>query len=141
MKTTGLIEVEGILIREEEHQMKEGILIEIEDLQEEGDHKMMEHPMMDMEDSQSRRTPNDGEPPYGNGGPPRCPDRRGPPGPRGPPGLVRPVIVQQPQVVLDTTSLENTFDTMGQSMLQLARVQDQMNCHLQQHIHQGQLNM
>ena len=26
-------------------------------------------------------------------------------------------------------------------MLQLARVQDQMNCHLQQHIQQGQLNM
>ena len=51
------------------------------------------------------------------------------------------MIVQQPQVVLDTTSLENTFDTMGQSMLQLARVQDQMNCHLQQHIQQGQLNM
>ena len=43
----------------------------------------------------------------------------------GPPGPVRPIIVQQPQVVLDTTSLENTFDTMGQSMLQLARVQDQ----------------
>ena len=33
------------------------------------------------------------------------------------------------------------FDTMGQSMLQLARVQDQMNHHLQQHIQQGQLNM
>ena len=30
---------------------------------------------------------------------------------------------------------------MGQSMLQLARVQDQMNHHLQQHIQQGQLNM
>ena len=49
--------------------------------------------------------------------------------------------MQQPQVVLDTTSLENTFDTMGQSMLQLARVQDQTNHHLQQHIQQGQLNM
>ena len=33
------------------------------------------------------------------------------------------------------------FDTMGQSMLQLARVQDQMNHHLQQNIQQGQLNM
>ena len=55
-----------------------------------------------------------------------------------PPGPVRPIIVQQTQVVLDTTSLENMFDTMGQSMLQLARVQDQMNCHLQQYI---QLNM
>ena len=49
--------------------------------------------------------------------------------------------MQQPQVTLDTTSLENTFDTMGQSMLQLARMQDQMNHHLQQHIQQGQLNM
>ena len=47
---------------------------------------------------------------------------------------MRPIIVQEPQVVLDTTSLENTFDTMGQSMLQLARMQDQMNRHLQQHI-------
>ena len=33
------------------------------------------------------------------------------------------------------------FDTMGQSMLQLGRVQDQMNHHLQQNIQQGQLNM
>ena len=38
-------------------------------------------------------------------------------------------------------TLENTFDNMGQSMLQLARAQDQTNCHLQQHIQQGQLNM
>ena len=30
-------------------------------------------------------------------------------------------MIQQPQVVLDTTALENTFDNMGQSMLQLAR--------------------
>ena len=50
-------------------------------------------------------------------------------------------MIQQPQVVLDTTTLENTFDNMGQSMLQLARVQDQTNHHLQQHIQQGQLNM
>ena len=57
------------------------------------------------------------------------------------PGPVRPVLIQQPQVVLDTTALENTFDNMGQSMLQLARVQDQTNRHLQQHIQQGQLNM
>ena len=54
---------------------------------------------------------------------------------------MRPVLIQQPQVVLDTSALENTFDTMGQSMLQLARVQDQTNRHLQQHIQQGQLNM
>ena len=49
-------------------------------------------------------------------------------------------MIQQPQVVLDTT-LENTFDNMGQSVLQLARVHDQTNCHLQQHIQQGQHNM
>ena len=84
---------------------------------------------------------DDGGPPNENGGPPRCSSGQGPPGPRGPPGPVRPIIVQQPQVILDTTSLENTVDTMGQSMLQLTRVQDQMNCHLQQHIQQGQLNM
>ena len=85
--------------------------------------------------------PDNGGPPNGNGQPPRHPNRRGPPGPRGPPGLVRPLVIQQPQVVLDTTALENTFDNMGQSMLQLARVQDQTNCHLQQHIQQEQLNM
>ena len=62
-------------------------------------------------------------------------------GPQGPPGPVRPVIVQTPQVTLDTTALENTFDTVGQSMLQLARAQDQINRHLQQHLQQGQLNM
>ena len=54
---------------------------------------------------------------------------------------MRPVLIQQPQVVLDTTALENTFDNMGQSMLQLARVQDQTNRHLQQHLQQGQINM
>ena len=56
-------------------------------------------------------------------------------------GPIRPVMIQQPQVVLDTTAFENTFDNMGQSMLQLVRVQDQTNHHLQQHIQQGQLNM
>ena len=48
--TTGLIEVKGILIREEDHLMKGDIPTEIEDLQEEEDHKMMEDPPMDMED-------------------------------------------------------------------------------------------
>ena len=52
-----------------------------------------------------------------------------------------PVIVLTPQVTLDTTALENTFDTVGQSMLQLVRAQDQTNRQLQQHIQQGQLNM
>ena len=46
-----------------------------------------------------------------------------------------------PQVTLDTTALENTFDTVGQSMLQLARAQDQTSRQLQQHLRQGQLNM
>ena len=45
------------------------------------------------------------------------------------------------QITLDTTALENTFGTVGQSMLQLARVQDQTNWQLQQHLQQGQLNM
>ena len=54
---------------------------------------------------------------------------------------MRPIIVQQPQVTLDSKALENTFGTVGQSMLQLARAQDQTNRHLQQHLQQGQLNM
>ena len=54
---------------------------------------------------------------------------------------MRPVVVQQSQVTLDTTPLENTFGTVGRSMLQLARAQDQMNRHLQQHLQQGQPNM
>ena len=37
--------------------------------------------------------------------------------------------------------MENTSDTVGQSMLQLARAQDQTNRQLQQHLQQGQLNM
>ena len=52
-----------------------------------------------------------------------------------------PVIIQQPQVTLDTTSLKNTFGTVGQSMLQLARAQDQTNRYLQEHLQQGQMNM
>ena len=67
--------------------------------------------------------------------------RQGPPGPPGPPGPVCQIIVQHPQVTLDTTALENTFGTVGQSMLQLARAQDQMNRHLQQHLQQGQMYM
>ena len=67
--------------------------------------------------------------------------KQGPPGPPGPPGPVRPIIVQRPQVTPYTTALENTLGTVGQSMLQLARAQDQANRHLQQHFQQGQLNM
>ena len=51
------------------------------------------------------RSLNDGGPP-GNGRYLRYPGRWGPPGPPGPPGPVRPVIVQTPQVTLDTTALE-----------------------------------
>ena len=43
--------------------------------------------------------------------------------------------------MLDTSALENTFNSVSQSMLQLARAQDQTNRQLQQHIHQGQANM
>ena len=39
------------------------------------------------------------------------------------------------------TALENTFDSVGQSMLQLARAQDQTNRQLQQHIQLGQANI
>ena len=52
--------------------------------------------------------PDDGGPP-GNGRHPRCPGRWGPPGPPGPPGPVCPIIVQQPQVTLDTMALEKYF--------------------------------
>ena len=49
--------------------------------------------------------------------------------------------MQTPQVMIDTSALENTFDSVGQSMMQLARAQDQTNRQLQQHIQQGQANM
>ena len=103
--------------------------------------------ILEEEDPQMRRgPPDDGQPPDdggspGNGRPPRQPGRQGPPGPPGPPGPVHPIIVQQPQVTLDTTTLENTFATVGQSMLQLARAQDQTNRYLQEHLQQGQMNM
>ena len=90
--------------------------------------------------------PDDGGPPSDGGSPgdgrlPRRPRRQGPPGPPGPPGPVHPVIIQQPQVTLDMTTLENTFGMVGQSMLQLARAQDQTNRYLQEHLQQGQMNM
>ena len=82
----------------------------------------------------------DGGPPDGEG-PPGPPGGQGQPGPQGPLGPMRPIIVQPPQVTLNATALENTFDLVGQSMLQLARAQDQTNRQLQQHIQQGQANM
>ena len=38
-------------------------------------------------------------------------------------------------------ALEDTFDLVGQSMLQLAKAQDQTKRQLQQHLQQGQANM
>ena len=49
--------------------------------------------------------------------------------------------MQTPQVTLDMCALENAFDSVRQSMLQLARAQGQTNRKLQQHIQQGQANM
>ena len=80
-------------------------------------------------------------PPNGDGGSPGPPSGQVCPGHQGPPGPVRPVIVQTPQVTLDTSALENTFNSVGHSILQLARAQDQTNRQLQQHTQQGQLNM
>ena len=45
---------------------------------------------------------------------------------------MRPIIVQTPQLTLDTTALENTFDTVRQFMMPLTRAQDQTNRQLQQ---------
>ena len=44
-------------------------------------------------------------------------------------------------MTLDALALDNTFDSVGQSILQLARAQDQTNRQLQQHLQQGQANM
>ena len=57
---------------------------------------------------------------YPDGGLPGPPGGQGPPGLQGPEGPVRPIIVWTPQITLDTTALEITFDTVGQSMMQLA---------------------
>ena len=87
----------------------------------------MEDPLEEdtlVEDPLMGGPPDDGRPAGSSGG-------QGPPGPQGPSGPVRPIIVQTPQVTLDTSALENTFDSVGQSMLQLARAQDQTNRQLQ----------
>ena len=52
-----------------------------------------------------------------------------------------PIVVQTPQVILDTIALENSFNSVRQSILQWARTQDQINRQLQQHIQQGHVNM
>ena len=46
----GHTEVNNTPMKEEDHQMKEGIPTETEDLQEEEDHKTMGDPQIDMED-------------------------------------------------------------------------------------------
>ena len=102
--------------------------------------QMIEDPPMMVDPLMMEDPPDDGGPP-GNGRPPRQPGRQGPPGPPGPPGPVCLIMVQQPQVTLDTTTLENTFGTVGQSILQLARAQDQTNRYLQEHLQHGQMNM
>ena len=118
---------------------------------EDGDNDGSRRPHRDQRPPDRGRCPNqggrpdlggypDGGPP-GDGGHPRPPGRQGPPGHQGPPGPVRPIIVQTHQVMLDTSALENTFDSIGQSMLQLDSAQDQTNRQLQQHIQQGQANM
>ena len=139
MRIEDIREEEDIIrIEVEDHQIEK--LTRIEDIQGRGS------PPNDGGPPDDGRPPNDGGPPDGGGPPgngrlPRRPGRQGPLGPPGPPGPVHPIIVQQPQVTLDTTALENTFDTVGQSMLQLARAQDQTNRYLQEHLQQGQMNM
>ena len=103
--------------------------------------------------------PDDGGPPY-NGGPP---DDGGPPSDGGSPGdgrlprrprktrTTRPARTSWACVSCNYTTtssyfgydctLENTFGMVGQSMLQLARAQDQTNRYLQEHLQQGQMNM
>ena len=44
-------------------------------------------------------------------------------------------------MTLDTSALKNTFNSVGQSILQLTSAQDQTNSQLQQHIQQGQANI
>ena len=53
----GHIEGEDIPVKEEGHQMKEGIPTETEDLQGEEDHKMMGDPQIDMEDTLVKEDP------------------------------------------------------------------------------------
>ena len=127
--------------------MKEDILTKVGDPLTEKDTLIEDLPGEDI--LIERETPGRGG--YPGGGPPdrdggpldngEPPSGQGSPGPEGPPGPVRPIIVQTPQVMLDTLALEDSFDSVGQSMLQLARVQDQTNRQLQQHLQQGQVNM
>ena len=117
-------------------------------LTEEG--TLMEDPLMEVEDTLTEEDTQVVDPWYRRIPWQRTPDGEGPPGPPGgqgqpspqrPPGPMRPIIVQTFQVTLDATALENTFDTGGQSIMQLARAQDQTNRQLQQHIQNGQANM
>ena len=114
--------------------IEEKPLIEKDTLIEVGDPLTKEDTLVDGPPNGGGGPPDGGRPPGPSGG-------QGPPGPQGPSGLVRPIIVQTPQVMLDTTALENNFDTVEQSMMQLARAQGQTNRQLQHHIQQGQANM
>ena len=87
--TTDLIEVKGIPMREEDHLMKGDIPTEMEDLQEEEDHKIMEDPPMD----------------NGHGGPP---DGGGPPNDGGP--LMEMEDPQDAPVDEDHQDLEDLLD-------------------------------
>ena len=62
-------------MKEEDHQRKEGIQTETEDLQEEEDYTIMEDPQIDMEATlvEEDHLMEQGQP-DGNRGPPQCPD-------------------------------------------------------------------
>ena len=139
MRIEGIVEEEDITRREVgDHQI--GKTTRVENIQEEGDPLMMEDPwMMEgplmMENCLMMEDPQEME------GHQEDLEDKDHQAHQDLPGPVCPIIVQQTQVTLDTTTLENTFGTVGQSMLQLARAQDQANRYLQEHLQQGQMNM
>ena len=114
----GPLEEEGIKIGVEAHWIEGIVMIEV-NLKEENSLMEMEDPLIEMENPLMMDGPSDGGGPPDDRGPPRNgwnprhPERWGPPGPPGPPGPVRPAIVQQAQVTLDMTALDNTFGTVG----------------------------
>ena len=137
----GTLEDEDITRKEvEDHQI--GMIIKVEGIQEEEGPLMMEDPLMVedplmMEHPLMMEDPLMVEDPQEMVGCQEDLEDRDHQVHQDLQGLVHPIIVQQPQVTLDTTALENTFGTVGQSMLQLARAQDQTNRYLQEHVQQG----
>ena len=95
---------------------------------------MMEDPLM-VED------PLMMEDPPGNGRPPGRPRGQGPPGPPGPPGPVCPIIVQQPQVTLDTTSLKTPLVPLANRCCNWPEHKTKPIGILQEHLQQGQVNI